>query len=97
MAVTLNFDPTDNKDLLRGGLRKIFNAKMKSTDEYITRDFRMTSLSGHQSLTDGEVIPTQEPTADRKLDYTQSRYGTGFKITSGMKKFNKIDYRYCWF
>ncbi len=104
MAVTLNFDPTDNKDLLRGGLRKIFNAKlnntlfqapnmfkMKSTDEYITRDFRMTGLSGHQSLTDGEVIPTQEPTADRKLDYTQSRYGTGFKITSGMKKFNKID------
>jgi len=104
MAVTLNFDPTSNKDLLRGGLRKIFMSKlnstlfeaptmfkMKTTDEYITRDFRMTGFTGHQSLTDGEEIPLQDPTADIKLDYTQSRYGTGFKITSGMKKFNKID------
>jgi len=103
MAVTLNFDPTDNKDLLRGGIRKIFNSKlnqtlyeapnvfkMKTTDEYITRDFRMTGLTGHDELTDGQVIPTQEPLADAKLDYTQSRFGTGFKITSGMKKFNKI-------
>jgi len=61
-----------------------------SSDEY-EREARMGGFEGVEQLTDGQEIPLADPVFDTTKDWRQNRYGLGFKITSGMKKFNRWD------
>jgi len=103
-VVRTNWDTTSNQDALRGGIRKVFDStggdilveshmlyNMVGTDEYINRDLRVGQLDFGGSVPEGQQIPIQDPKFGQKLDYTQAKFGTGFRITMEMKKFNKID------
>jgi len=104
MTWDINADTSTNKDLFKGILKKLFDNtireavfqaprmfKMETTEDEYERDARMAGLSGHTQIEDGEEIPLQTPVFDDTKDYEQERYATGFKITEGMKKFNKYD------
>ncbi len=97
-------DQTANQDLLRGGIRNVFDStggaaltesgtlyNMVSTSEFIERDARMAMLDHGGKVLEGEQIPIQDPKFGQKLDYEQEKYGTGFRITMEMKIFNKIE------
>ena len=103
-TVRTTWDTTSNLDALRGGIRKKFDStagsalvesdmlyNMVNTDEYITRDLRVAGLDYPGSVPEGTQIPIQDPKFGQKLDYTQAKWGSGFRITMEMKKFNRID------
>jgi len=105
MATTrINWDTTTNQDAIRGGVRSVFDStggaaltessvlyNMMGTDEYIERDVRVAMLDHTGKVPEGQSIPIQQPKFGQKYDYTQEKYGTGFRITMEMKMFNKID------
>jgi hypothetical protein len=105
MAIRSTFDTTTNKDLLKeGGLRKLFDntvreAKvfykelvndLKTSDEYV-RDQRMAGLNGATELVEGQEIPIQKPVLGTAKTYTQRQFGSGFRMTNRMDKFNKYN------
>ena len=104
MTITLNWDTSTNRDLLKRLLRKVFDSTdhgalvdhakfckvIPVTDEY-EREIRMAGFEGLTKLADGQVIPMADPTLDVTKDWRQDRFGLGFKITSGMKKYNRWD------
>lgn len=103
-TVRTSWDTTTNLDALRGGIRKKFDStagdllleseqlyNMISTDEYISRDLRVAGLDYGGAVGEGVQIPIQDPKFGQKLDYKQEKWGTGFRITMEMKKFNRID------
>ena len=104
MTWTLNWDDSTNKDYLKGTLWEIFdNTARKALVEYPSvmkdlkrkdyydRDSRMAGPTGVQSLTDGQDIPLTDPTKGDEKEWTQTRHGLGFKITDGMKRYNRYD------
>jgi phage major head subunit gpT-like protein len=103
MSITIGWDTTTGRQTLKTLIRKeflstdreplvehkdIFNT-IATTDEY-ERDIRYAGLGPASELTDGEEIGLQDPVLDTTKDYRQGRWGNGFRITAGMKKFNKI-------
>jgi hypothetical protein len=102
MTVNINWDTTTNKETLKTLLKEYFDntdrpaisqykevfKEVKVSDEY-ERYLRASGPTGVQSLADGANIPLVDPTMGGTKDVTQARYGLGFKITSGMKKFEK--------
>jgi len=103
-TVRTNWDTTTNLDALRGGIRKVFDStggsalvesgevyNMLTTNEYQNRDLRRAGLDYGGEVAEGVQIPIQDPKFGQKLDYTQAKFGTGFRITLEMKKFNKIN------
>ena len=103
-TVRTNYDTTSNKDALRGGIRNVFDTSdraanvyssplynMTTTDEYIVRDLRVAQLDYSGKVPEGTQIPIQDPKFGQKLDYQQEKWGTGYRITMEMKKFNRID------
>lgn len=104
MTITINWDTSTNRDLLKKLLRKVFDSSdhealvehplitkvIPTTDEY-EREARMAGFEGLEQLTDGQEIPLADPTFDTTKDWRQDRFGLGFKITSGMKKYNRWD------
>ena len=104
MTITLNWDTSTNRDLLKRLLRKVFDSTdhgalveadkfvkiIPCTDEY-EREIRMAGFEGMEKLTDGQEIPLADPTLDVTKEWRQDRFGLGFKITSGMKKYNRWD------
>ena len=103
MSITIGWDTTTGRQTLKTLIRKeflstdreplvehkdIFNT-ISTTDEY-ERDIRYAGLGPASELTDGEEIGLQDPVLDTTKDYRQGRWGNGFRITAGMKKFNKI-------
>jgi len=106
MAIlTTRFDTTSNKDLLKSGsLRSIFDntvreAKvfypkmvndLKSKDEY-ERVQRMAGLTDPVELAEGQQIPVVQPTLGGAKTYTQRQFGSGFRMTYRMDKFNKYN------
>ena len=104
MSITINWDNTDNKDFLKTLLRDVFDTTAKrevlveypnfvndiSVQDYYERRGRKAGLKGMSQLTDGQEIPLNDIPDPSTKDWTQVRYGLGFKITSGMKKFNRI-------
>lgn len=104
MTFNIGWDTTTNKDILKNLLAKLFDntqrqamveyrdvVKELKTSDYYERRARQAGLTGVQELADGEEIPMADPVLDTTQDLTQVRYGLGFKITSGMKKYNKWD------
>ena len=105
LAIRTTFDSTTNKDLLKeGGLRKLFDTTvreakvfykeivndLKTSDEYV-RDLRMAGLNGATELVEGQEIPIQKPVLGTTKTYTQRQFGSGFRMTHRMDKFNKYN------
>ena len=102
MVFNINWDTSTNKDLLKSLLRKLFMAGEDTalveykeifndlkTSDYYERDERIAGLRGMQEIGDGQAIPLDDPEEGQQKTYTQARFGLGFRITAGMKKFNK--------
>jgi hypothetical protein len=104
VIVRTDWDTSTNRDLLRGGLRKLFDNTSRqyeqlysnmykeiNTDQMIERDARMAGFHIYDTVVaEGANIPLDDPKFDTTKDYTQVKYGKGFRITFEMKKFNKI-------
>ena len=103
MTMDINWDITTNRDTLKSLLRKEFVTtdreplvehkmlyNVLSTEDEYERDLRYAGLGMASELTDGEEIPVQDAPIDTTKEYRQGRWGNGFRITAGMKKFNKI-------
>jgi len=102
MVFNIAWDESTNKDTFKTLLRKIFDntqrqalveypeimKDIKTSDEY-EREMRMAGLEGMESIADGQEIPTTDPTYGSTKDWEQERWGLGFRVTAGMKKFNK--------
>ncbi|MFH2074364.1 MAG: hypothetical protein ABIJ57_03315, partial [Pseudomonadota bacterium] len=100
--VTTQFDNTTNKDLFKTLLRDIWDSTDRealveypnvyldenTSDEY-ERELRIAGLSYAGEVGEGRNIPIQTPRIGTTLEYTQVSYGTGFRITHRMEKFNK--------
>jgi len=102
MTFNIGWDTSTNKDIFKNLLRELFDStdrealveypnvvKELKVSDYYERFARQAGLEGMSELADGEAIPLADPVFDTTKDLTQVRYGLGFKITSGMKKFNK--------
>ena len=104
--VDRGYDNTSFKELMKAGiLRKVFDdtkrtvpvyydklVNVKKTSDEWNRDRRKAGLlpfSG--SIADGQNIPVQGPVLGGYVQYTLARYGSGFRITAWMDKYNKID------
>ena len=103
--INTRFDNTSNRDLLKeGGLREIFDTTVREAqvfykplvndlttkDEYV-RDLRMAGLGPAVELTEGQNIPTDVPVIGTTKTYTQREFGSGFRMTHRMDKFNKYN------
>ncbi len=62
---------------------------LRTQDDYERRG-RWAGLTLPQAVDEGENIPIQVPKFDTTKDFTQASYGTGYRITDRMKKFEKI-------
>jgi hypothetical protein len=102
MTINIGYDSTTNKDLFKTLLGKIFNNSLhdalyesdmifnaRNVSDYYERDLRQASVVGMQEISDGQEIPLADPTIGTTKEWTQSRWGLGFRITAGMKKYNK--------
>lgn len=98
-----DWDASDNKDVFKTLVKEWFNStdrmplvefpnvvkEMESTDEY-ERLGRYAGLDYAGALIEGQQIPIQDPKFNTTKDYTQVAYGTGFRITDRMKRYEKI-------
>jgi hypothetical protein len=101
--VRTNWDTSTNKDAFKTLVRSWFDSTdrealveypkvvktYKTSDEY-ERHGRYAMLDYAGELDEGENIPIQSPKFNTVKDYSQVAYGTGFRITDRMKRFNKI-------
>ena len=101
----LNFDNTTNKDLLKTGIRTVFDNsdvkavndhpqmfKTATTDLLIVRDYRMAGLGAMSETGDGQPAVLETPVAGTVKDFTQVKYTNGFRVTDMWQKYNKIDH-----
>ncbi|MHC4752736.1 MAG: phage major capsid protein [Planctomycetota bacterium] len=99
MTVAIGFDTSTNKDLFKTLLGELFNNtlepalvecqevfKMVKVKDYYDRDARMAGIGLASEIEDGEAIGTQDPTYGQTKEWTQARWGTGFRVTAGFKK-----------
>jgi len=102
MAHDIYWDNTTNKDFFKSELWDVFDSTkreamyeaetmvkhIKTKDEY-ERRARIAGLTGMEKIADGAAIPLAETPRPDTKEYEQERYGLGFSITAGMKKFNR--------
>ena len=101
--IRTNWDTSTNKDIFKTLVKKWFDStdrealvewpnvakSYKTSDDY-ERHGRYAGLDYPGELDEGENIPIQDPKFNTTKDYTQVAYGSGFRITDRMKRFNKI-------
>ena len=98
-----NWDTSTNKDVFKTLVRKWFDstdrpplvewksvAKAYTTNDDYERHGRFAGLDYPGEVVEGANIPIQGPKFDGVKDYVQVAFGTGFRITDRMKRFNKI-------
>lgn len=96
-------DPTSNKDLLKPGIRMIWdntdvNAivdhpkmfKVSKVDQYEVSDFRMAGLGDMAETGDGQPARMEAPVMGTRKDFAQKKWTNGFRVTDMMQKYNKI-------
>ena len=102
MAHDIYWDNTSGKDFFKSLLWDVFDTTkreamyeaetmvkhVKKTDEF-ERRARIAGITGMEKIADGQAIPLAETPRPDTKEYEQERYGLGFEITAGMKKFNK--------
>ena len=98
------FDTSTNKDTFKLLVREWWDTTarealvewtnvfkdIKTSDEY-EREGRLAGLGAMSQIGDGQNIPLETAKFNGVKDYTQVRYGLGFRITDRMKRFNKIN------
>ena len=103
MSVLTTFDKSTNKDTLKTLVKDWFNntdrppmvewkeimLDLKTSDQYERRG-RWAGFTYPEEVPESEAIGAQDPKFDDTKDYTQVKYGTGFRISYEMKEFNKI-------
>lgn len=104
MAITrVDWDTSTNKDVFKTLVRGWFNSTdreplvewrkihrdIRSNDEY-ERMGRYAGLDLAAVVDEGENIGIQSPKFGSVKDYTHEAYGTGYRITDRMKRFEKI-------
>ena len=102
-TIRLAWDTTTNKYLLHKGLDNLFDNTLREakvewkrylndekTDQQFVDDLRMGGLSGMAAVPEGTPLSIQSPVLGGTKRYTQTAYGTGFRITFQMKRFEKI-------
>jgi len=80
------FDSTDREALVEW---KAVCKDIPTNDEY-EREARIAGLGAMQEIAEGQNIPLEEAKFGGTKDFTQVRYGNGFRVTDRMKRFNKI-------
>jgi hypothetical protein len=101
--IRTNWDTSTNKDAFKTLVRKWFDStdreaiveyprvfKTYTTKDEYERHGRYAGLDYPGELDEGENIPIQDPKFNGVKDYEQVAYGSGFRITDRMKRFNKI-------
>lgn len=102
-AIRTSFDTSTYNVLLKEGyLRKLFDNtqreskvyhkeiyKVHTTRDQWVLDQRMAGLNGWAELVEGQNIGAQKPVMGGQKKYTQRRFGTGFRMTDWMLKYNK--------
>jgi len=104
MTVQIVWDDSTNKDYLKHTLERVFDntdgeafveyknvfQDLKS-DEYYVRYGRIGGFEQGGEIVDGANIPVSDPHKGIEIEFTQARFGQGFKITRMMKKFEKYN------
>ena len=98
-----NWDTSTNKDVFKTLVRKWFDStdreilyeaplfmKMLSTKDEYERHGRYAGLDYPGEIAEGANIPIQDPKFNGVKDYSQVAYGSGFRVTDRMKRYNKI-------
>ncbi len=102
-ATRTSWDSSTNKDVFKTLVDEWFNStdreelvewqkmclNLGSGDEYERRG-RWAGLKDAEEVPEGQNITIQTPKFGGTKDYTQVSYGTGFRITDRMKRFEKI-------
>ena len=97
-------DTSTNKEVLKTLVRSYFDSTetnalvewpnlmkdLKTKDQY-EREYRLAGLGEMAQADEGQELPVETAKFGGTLDYTQVRFGNGFRITDAMKRFNKID------
>ena len=102
MAYGIGWDTTTGRQYYKKLIKEAFDTTARKANVWSDRVFKMwdskdeyeemtrhAGLGLHSEIADGAEIPLDDPVLDTSKQYRQVRYGLGFKITSGMKKFNK--------
>lgn len=101
----VSWDTSTNKDVFKTLVRQWFDSTdreamveyqnvmkdLTTSDEY-ERHGRFAGLDLAEAVAEGENIPIQDAKFGSVKDYTQASYGTGYRITDRMKRFNKIGF-----
>jgi len=101
--VRTDWDVSTNSDVFKTLVYDWFNStdrppmveypsmvKEISSDDSYERLGRYAGLSLAGELAEGEQIPIQDPKFNTTMDLTQVAYGTGYRITDRMKRYEKI-------
>ncbi len=91
-----------NKDLFKKLIRDLFNTtdrtalvehekavKTIKTGDIYEREYRTGGLGYPAEVAEGQPIPTSTPINGTTKDFTQVKFGHGFRVTFEVKKFNK--------
>jgi hypothetical protein len=79
------FDTTERKAITFG--QDVY--RMVSTEDEWEKDRQIAGLGLAEEMAEGQNIPIQAPQFGGSKTYTQRQFGTGFRVTMRMKKFNK--------
>jgi len=102
--VSTLFDKSTNRDVFKTLVKEHFNSTtgkaivewkdlnkdLKTSDDY-ERIMRVAGLGPMRQIIDGQGIPLEEPAYGGVKEFTLVRFGSGFRITDRMKRFNKIN------
>ncbi len=101
-VIRTTWDTTTNKELFKTLVRKDFDStareavveserlyNMLTTDDLYERDMRYAGLPTGREVAEGAEILIYKPKMGTTKDYTQAKYGLGFRVTDEMKRFNK--------
>ena len=101
-TVTRYFDTSTTGELFKKFLRKVFDTterkaitfyedvyKCSTTDDEWELDRELAGLGLAEEMAEGQNIPIQSPKFGNDKKYEQRQFGSGFRVTMRMKKFNK--------
>jgi hypothetical protein len=101
--VRTQFDTSTNKDMFKTLVKNWWNlsdreamveypnvVKTLTTQDEYERLGRWAGLEYPGSVPEGQAIGIQDPKFGQVKDYSQDAFGTGFRITHRMKKFEKV-------
>jgi len=93
---------TTQRELFKKFLRNIFDTtdrkaitfyqdvyKLQTTEDEWEKDRQIAGLGLSEEMAEGQNIPIQSPKFGGSKIYTQRQFGSGFRVTMRMKRFNK--------